>query len=70
MDDDNDNLIPNGNCEYLNLHDINFSCENSLLHLNIRSLTNKVAELETLLDKLDWPKIVVLSECWLNTSYC
>ena len=53
MDDDNDNLIPNENCEYLNLHDINFSCKNSLLHLNIRSLTNKVAELETLLNKLD-----------------
>ena len=33
-------------------------------------MTNKVAELETLLDILDWPKIVVLSECWLNTSYC
>jgi hypothetical protein len=46
-------------CSYINLNDIRkFPCPN-LVHLNIRSLWNKQATLEVLLNELGLPPFVL-----------
>ena len=41
---------------------------NSHVHLNVRSLIHKVNKLERLLASLNLPKVVLLSETWLNET--
>ncbi len=38
------------------------------MHLNIRSLQHKTAELEVLLQTCEFPKVICLSETWLSAS--
>jgi len=42
---------------------------NSVMHLNIRSLQGKVSELEIFLKMCSYPRILLLSETWLNDKY-
>ncbi len=69
MTDDHNGF--DGECEYVDLASRDtIKLHNSILHLNIRSLPNKINELEALLNMFDSPKVIMLSETWLtvNTS--
>ena len=39
-----------------------------MVHLNIRSIINEVNDLDRLLNILDFPKIVMISETWINDN--
>ena len=53
-------------CNLSNLSDFLFN--NSILHLNVRSLKNKLNDRETLLKMLNSPKALVLTEAWLKAG--
>jgi hypothetical protein len=55
-------------CLYINLNDIRKSPCPNLVHLNIRSLWNKQATLEVLLNELGLPPFVLLTETWLTCN--
>jgi hypothetical protein len=56
-------------CEYHDLSTIsNISFSNSLMHLNIRSISKKLGELEALINLTGSPKVLMLSETWLTNS--
>lgn len=58
-----------GMCKYYDLSNANDPCcNNTILHINIRSLFNKVAQIESLLTLLKYPKFFFMSEVWLNAS--
>jgi hypothetical protein len=64
---DFDDAFVNNNCLYYDVTS-SPSLNNSIVHLNIRSLVNKINELTGLLHVLDFPKIVMLSETWINAN--
>ena len=55
-------------CEYLDLDNQNIDFNNNVLHLNIRSLQNKVHEIENLISLLKFPRVFALSETWLKSN--
>lgn len=58
--------FPAVQCDYFALPSV--TCKrfcNSYMHLNIRSLFNKIAEIEVLLNLFGHPKVLMLSETWL-----
>ena len=61
---DYENFFVNGDCSYNDLTS-SPSINNSIVHINIRSLINEVNDLDGLLNILDFPKIVMLSETWI-----
>ena len=71
MDDsydfENDPMSIN-DCEYLDLDNQNIDFNNNVLHLNIRSLQNKVHEIENLISLLKFPRVFALSETWLKSN--
>ena len=65
-DADNDGLVISGTSEYVDLNNVkgNRFC-NSILHLNVRSLTKKVGDIKLMLSDLSYPKLMLLTEIWL-----
>ena len=57
-------------CVYYDLTSIaNIKFSNSIMHLNIRSLSPKIGELEASINLTESPKVLMLTETWLtNTS--
>ena len=67
FNDDDVNLV--GDCAYENLASVNVDTfTNSALHLNMQSIRHKTAELEVILNLLDLPKDVVITETWLTSD--
>jgi len=63
----NEFAVYNIQCNYYDLSTVTrerFS--NSNLHLNVRSLLHKVGEIDALLNLLGLPKVLMLSETWLE----
>jgi hypothetical protein len=61
-----DELI-DGECSYISVDSDNIvSMSNSITHLNIRSLAPKVSELEMLLNLMNLPKVMLVTETWLS----
>ena len=60
-------IFLNGDCSY---HDVisSPSLNNSMIHLNIRSLITKVYDLDRFLRILDFLKIVIISEMRINDN--
>ncbi len=68
---DDDNIFLNSECCYHTLSSLPANkLSSSILHLNVQSLTNKVAELDGLLNILGSPKIMLLTETWLCIDGC
>ena len=70
MDDDEVefNLL-SGDCVYYELTNPRLtSFTNSVIHLNIRSLRNKIPELECIINLLKYPKLIMLPETWLRMN--
>ncbi len=58
-----------GDCTYYELADtnnLNFDDSFLLAHLNVRSLFNKVGEVDAVINLLNFPKLLLLSETWLT----
>lgn len=56
-------------CCYYDLNNLSdYPFNNSVLHLNVRSLQNKVNEIEALLTMLSYPKALMLTETWLRAD--
>jgi hypothetical protein len=69
LDDDDlyDQIGLGVDCNYHDLASINnIQFPNSIMHLNIRSLSPKIDELEALINLVGSPKVLMLSETWLN----
>ncbi len=67
MADFEDFEFPTAPCDYYDLSSV--TCErfcNSYMHLNVRSLLHKVAEMEGLLNLFGHPKVLMLTETWLT----
>ena len=67
FNDDAVNLV--GHCTYTNLASVNVDTfTNSVLHLNMRSIRHKTAELEVILNLLGLPKVIMITETWLTSD--
>ena len=67
FNDDDVNLV--GDCAYTNLASVNVDTfTNSILHLNMRSIRHKTAELEVIPNLLGLPKVVMITETWLTSD--
>jgi hypothetical protein len=65
-DDDVNNL--NSTCAYVDVTALPHDISNSIMHLNVRSIFHKVAEIEGVLSLLGFPKALLVSETWLDLN--
>jgi hypothetical protein len=67
LEHDDDLGFDCGTCDYFNVNNVTVErfC-NSILHINIRSLSHKTCHIEVLLNMLGFPKIVMLTEVWIT----
>ena len=66
---DSFDCFANSDCCYSDMTSLcRQSYKYTIIHINIRSLRNKSAELELLLTNLDYPKVLLITETWLNND--
>ena len=63
-----DECIFSVDCNYYDLTTHGSSFNSTIMHLNVRSLYHKVQEIEVILNMLNFPPILTLSETWLKSD--
>jgi hypothetical protein len=66
--DDGDVNVLDSDCTYHDLSALPRNLSHSIMHLNVRSILHKTAELEGLLSILEFPMAVLVTETWLEQN--